>query len=249
MSLNRLILATLACGILTSSGGAFAQGPYAMVTGRRDPRVIVIDLAKAIDPANSGTQNAIISRVRITPDVPSIDPGRNDAKTVGVTMVPGQVLANNIIIPPGGKAYVVDHAGLSRPSEVDGGMPHGYSGAVTVLDVKKALDPANNNTTNAIDGVYSPGGGGPAGIVLAPDGNHIIVANSEGVGNEDGAREIGIINLASRGLERIAFLAMGTGGHVAQAPGHSCAEMAANPALIPHMSPDPNWGGVGALCA
>jgi DNA-binding beta-propeller fold protein YncE len=240
MSLVQQLLAACACAVL--AGSAWAQGPYAMVTGRRDPRVIVIDLAKAMDPANAGTQNAVISRIRITPDVPSIDPARSDAKTVGIKMVPGQALANNIIIPPGGKAYVVDHAGLSRPEEVNSGMPHGYPGAVTVLDVKKALDPANNDTTKAIDAIYPSGSGGPAGIVITPDGRHIIVTNSEGLGHEDGGSEIGVINLATHALERVAFLARGTGGQVAQSPGHSCAEMALNPALIPHDSPNPNWG-------
>ncbi len=230
-----------AIGLLASSA-AMAQGPYAFVTGRRDPRVIVIDIARAMDPANNFTQNAIVSRVRITPDVPSIDPVRTDAKTVGIRMVPGQALANNIIIPPGGKAYVVDHAGLSRPEEVNSGMPHGYPGAVTILDVAKALNPANNDTTNAIDAIYPSGGGGPAGIVLTPDRQYIIVANSEGIGHEDGASEIGVINLATQQLQHVAMLARGNGGHVSQSAGHSCAEMAINPALIPHDSPNPDWG-------
>lgn len=227
---------------LLASGTALAQGPYALVTGRRDPRVIVIDIARAMDPANNLTEKAIVSRVRITPDVPSIDPARMDAKMVGVRMVPGQALANNIIIPPGGKAFVVDHAGLARPEEVNSGMPHGYPGAVTVLDIAKTLDPANNDTTHAIDAIYPSGGGGPAGIVLTPDQRHLIVANSEGVGHEDGASEIGVIDLAGRRLQHVAMLAMGKGGHVAQSPGHSCAEMAINPALIPHDSPNPDWG-------
>lgn len=50
-----------------SSGAALASGPYALVTGRRDPRIIVVDIGKAIDPANAGTQKAIVSRVRISP--------------------------------------------------------------------------------------------------------------------------------------------------------------------------------------
>lgn len=227
---------------LLSASPALAQGPYALVTGRRDPRVIVIDIARAMDPANNFTEKAVVSRVRITPDVPSIDPARTDAKTSGIRMVPGQALANNIIIPPGGKAYVVDHAGLSRPEEVDSGMPHGYPGAVTILDVEKALDPANNDTTNAIDAIYPSGGGGPAGIVLTPDRQYIVVANSEGLGHEDGAGEIGVINLARHRLQHVAMLAPGQGGHVGQSAGHSCAAMAINPTLIPHDSPNPDWG-------
>jgi DNA-binding beta-propeller fold protein YncE len=242
MSLIRLTGILLGGAVVLSSSVAFASGPYAFVTGRRDPRIIVIDIGKAIDPANDGTPKSIINRIRISPDVPAIEPSRVDAKYIGVTRVPAQALPNNIIIPPGGKAYVVDHAGVSRPADVESGMPHGYPGAVTVLDVKKALDPANNNTTNAIDVIYPTGGNGPAGIVVTPDNKYAVVGNSEGAGNEDGASELGIINLGTKKLERIAFLANGTGGHLPQTPGHSCAEILANPALVPHMSPDPNWG-------
>ena len=232
----------LAGTAIFTSGVALASGPYAFVTGRRDPRIIVIDISTAIDPATTGTQKAIVSRVRISPDVPAIEPSRIDAKYIGVTRVPADALPNNIIIPPGGKAYVVDHAGVSRPADVESGMPHGYAGALTVLDVKKALDPANNNTTNAIDAIYPSGGSGPAGVVVTTDNKYAVVANSEGVGNEDGASELGVINLATKKLERIAFLAKGTGGHAPQTPGHSCAEIALDPALVPHISPDPNWG-------
>lgn len=227
---------------LLAPAAASAAGPYALVTGRRDPRIIVIDIGKALEPANNATPNAVISRVRISPDVPGIEPSRSDAKYIGVTKVPAQALPNNIIIPPGGKAYVVDHAGVSRPAEVESGMPHGYAGAVTVLDLAKALDPANNNTTNAIDAIYPTGGFGPAGIVVTGDNGYAIVANSEGAGNEDGASEIGVINLKTHALERIALLAMGKGGHTPQTPGHSCAEIARNMSLVPHLSPDPNWG-------
>ena len=69
-----------------------------------------------------------------------------------------------------------------------------------------------------------------------------MIANSEGAGNEDGANEIGIINLETKALERVIYLARGTGGHQAQTTGHSCAEIYLNPALVPHISPDPNWG-------
>ncbi len=236
--LTMLVLGTA----LLASGSAVADGPFALVTGRRDPRVIVIDIAKAMDPANAGTQKAIVSRVRITPDVPAIDPSRTDAKYIGVNHVPGDALSNNIVIGPDGKAYVVDHAGLSRPVDVESGMPHGYPGAVTILDLKKALDPANADTTNAIDGIYSSGGGGPAGLVVTPNGHYAIVANSEGIGTEDGADQIGVINLKTKALERIAYLARGTGGHVAQTQGHGCPQIFSNPSLIPHTSPDPNWG-------
>ncbi len=235
-------LLAAASALAASGSAAWAEGPYALVTGRRDPKVIVVDLAKAMDPANNATPKAIVSRVRISPDVPAIEPSRVDAKFIGVSLVPAQALPNNIIVPPGGKAYVVDHAGISRPADVESGMPHGYPGALTVLDLKKALDPANNNTTNAIDAIYPSGGWGPAGVVVTPDGKYALVANSESAGNEDGAVEIGVIDLEKKALVRVLRQALGGGGHLAQTPGHSCAEIALNPALVPHMSPDPNWG-------
>jgi DNA-binding beta-propeller fold protein YncE len=221
---------------------ACAAGPYALVTGRRDPRIIVVDISQAIDPANNGTQKAVISRVRVSPDVPAIEPSRYDAKYIGVTRIPAQALPNNVILGPNGKAYVSDHAGVSRPVDVESGMPHGYPGAMTVLDVMKTIDPANNNTTNAIDAIYYSGGFGPAGIVVTPDGKYAMIANSEGAGNEDGANEIGIINLVTKRLERVVSLARGTGGHVPQTDGHSCDQIYLNPAIVPHISPDPNWG-------
>src|SRR5215469_1445538 len=207
--------------LLPAAEAAWADGPYALVTGRRDPKVIVVDLAKAMDPANNGTPKAIVSKVRVSPDVPAIDPSRVDAKYIGVTKVPGQALPNNIIVA-GAKAYVVDHAGMSRPVEVESGMPHGYPGMVTVLDIKKALDPANNNTTNAIDAIYRSGGWGPAGIIVTPDNRYAMVGNSEGPGTEDGASELGLIDLQQKALVRVLQLKMGTGGHLANAAGHSC---------------------------
>jgi len=242
MESKRWARALMAGAAILWSSAALASGPYALVTGRRDPRVIVVDIGKAIDPANNGTQKAIISRVRISPDVPAIEPSRLDAKYIGVTRLPADALPNNIILGPGGKAYVSDHAGVSRPSDVESGMPHGYPGAMTILDVKKVLDPANNDTLNAVDAIIYSGGYGPAGLVVTPDNKYAMIANSEGATNEDGANEIGIINLETKRLERVIYLARGTGGHQAQSPGHSCDEIYLNPALVPHISPDPNWG-------
>ena len=221
------------------AASACAAGPYALVTGRRDPAIEIVDLSKVA--ANTGTSKAVVGRARISPDVPAIDPAITTAKFIGVQTIPAQALPNNVIIRRG-TAYVVDHAGISRPLEVESGMPHGYPGALTVLDVKKALDPANNNTTNAIEGIYPTGGWGPAGVVVTPDDKFAIVANSEGPNSEDGAREIGIIDLKQHALVRVLFQAMGTGGHVPNTAGHSCAEIEKNPALVPHSSPDVNWG-------
>src|ERR1700712_4102553 len=59
-----VLMQVLVAGIVLAAPAiAYADGPYALITGRRDPRVIVVDIGKAIDPANNGTQRAIISRV------------------------------------------------------------------------------------------------------------------------------------------------------------------------------------------
>src|SRR5260370_4113101 len=94
----RLLAAVSA--LAASGSAAWAEGPYALVTGRRDPKVIIVDLAKAMDPANNATPKAIVSRVRVSPDVPAIEPSRVDAKFIGVSRVPAQALPNNLIDPP-----------------------------------------------------------------------------------------------------------------------------------------------------
>ena len=238
---GRLSLLFACLLLVLSSDVASAEGPYALVTGRRDPRLIVIDLGKAADPTNNATANAIVNRIRVSPDVPSIDPARVDAKLIGVQMMPADALPNNVIVA-GGKAYVVDHAGVSRPDDVESGNPHGYPGMLAIVDLSKALDPADSSSLNAVNAIIPSGGFGPAGVVVTPDNAYALVGNSEGAGNEDGATEIGIIDLAKQQLVRVLYLARGTGGQVAQSPGHACQEMFLNPALVPHASPDPNWG-------
>lgn len=218
---------------------AYAAGPYAFVTGRRDPAIEIVDLSKVA--ANDGTAKAIVGRVRISPDVPAIDPATTTAKYIGVKAIPAQALPNNVIIRRG-TAYVVDHAGISRPLDVESGMPHGYPGALTLIDVARALQPASNDTTAAIDAIYTTGGWGPAGIVVTPDDAYAFVANSEGPNAEDGAREIGLVDLKKHVLSRVLLQAMGIGGHEPNTAGHSCGEIAKNPALVPHSSPDVNWG-------
>jgi DNA-binding beta-propeller fold protein YncE len=241
IALNVVLL--FGTGLLGYAPPAAADGPYAVVTGRRDPRLIVIDLGRVSDPANNATSNAIVNRVRVSPDVPSIDPARVDAPLIGVQMKPADALPNNITIPPGsGRAFVVNHAGVSRPDDVESGMPHGYPGTLAVLDLAKLLDPGASTTTSAMIGDIYTGGNGPAGVVVTPDFKFALIGNSEGNNNEDGASEIGVIDLEKMQLIHTLYLARGTGGQVAQSAGHTCAEVFVNPALVPHMSPDPNWG-------
>src|SRR2546423_1660192 len=138
-----LVAVASAAVLVGTPSPAAAEGPYALVTGRRDPRLIVVDLGRATDPANANTANPILNRLRVTPDVPAIDPARVDAPLIGVQPTPADGLPNNVIVPPGsGRAFVVDHAGVSRPDDVESGMPHGYPGTLAILDLAKMLDPS-----------------------------------------------------------------------------------------------------------
>lgn len=211
-----------------SAEAAWAAGPFVLVAGRRDPRVIVIDLDKALDPANNETPNAVLSRVRVTEDVA---PG-----------TPASGLPSNVAAPAGSQTiFVVNHAGNATPAAT-ATFQHGHLGTVAVLDLKAVLDPANNNTTNAITAIIPTGFWGPVGLAATKDGKHILVANSEGDGKEDGAREISVIDVDTGALEHTALLALGNGGKIAQDAGKSCAALAADPTLRPMAIPNPNFG-------
>ena len=55
------------CLFAFTADAVLAAGPYALVTGRRDPRIYAIDLGAALKPANNNTANAIISRSWVGP--------------------------------------------------------------------------------------------------------------------------------------------------------------------------------------
>jgi len=60
----------LALGLLLAGGAtAVTAAPYLLVSGRWDNTILVIDLAKAIEPSNDGSSNAIVNRLRVTPDI------------------------------------------------------------------------------------------------------------------------------------------------------------------------------------
>jgi len=69
-------LATLMLGACASSGGPGSKD-YLMASGRWDNMVIVIDVDKALDPANDGTPNAVINRLRVTPTSTPTAPGNS----------------------------------------------------------------------------------------------------------------------------------------------------------------------------
>jgi DNA-binding beta-propeller fold protein YncE len=217
-----------------SSEIVWADGPFVLVAGRRDPRAIVIDLDKALDPANNGTPNAVISRVRVTPDVDTNGDGFPDAPASG--------LPSNLVIPPNGRfAFVVNHAGNATPAAVNT-FQHGHLGTVAVLDLREALNPINNNTANAISALIPTGFFGPVGLGLTNDGKFALVASSETNGKEDGAREISVIGLNQGAPVGTVPLGFGNGGKIPQDPGKSCADLIANPALLQQSLPHKNFG-------
>jgi len=216
------------------SEAASAAGPFALVAGRRDPRVVVVDIEKAVQLGNTGGTGAVVSRVRTTRDVDTNGDGSADAPAAG--------LPSNVVVSENGKvAFVVNHGGNATPAAANT-FQHGHIGTVAVLDVRKALDPANNNTTNAIDALISTGFWGPVGVAATNDGKHILVSNSEGNDKEDGAREISVINLKQKALVQTVLLGLGNGGNIPQDAGKSCAELLANPAARSKSIPEKNFG-------
>jgi YVTN family beta-propeller protein len=201
---------------------ARAAGPYAIVSGRWDNTVVVIDLGKAIDPANDGTANAVINRLRVTPDV--------DARGSGVADTPASGQPVNVVIPPEGRfAYVVNHSGRATPAATSA-FQHGQAGTVTVLDLQKVLDPANNGTMNAVVAMIPTGGYGPVGLAVTPDRRFALVSHAEEAGDEDGGRTIGVIDLSAGAVVREVTQAFGK-------PGFPCP-----PTPVPHSAPHASFG-------
>jgi DNA-binding beta-propeller fold protein YncE len=215
------------CGLslalyLAGFPGPAAAAPFLLASGRWDNTIVVIDLARAIDPSNDGTPNAIINRVRVTPDI--------DAKGTGVkdTVASGQPV-NVVLSPDGRTAYIVNHSGAAASHAADH-FQHGHAGTVTVLNVGKALDPANHMTLNAVEAIIPTGNFGPVGLAVTADGRHALVSGSEGDGDEDGGRVLTVVDLAARKVLHHVALAYGQ-------PGFPCP-----PTPIPHAGPHLSFG-------
>lgn len=213
---------------------ARAQGPYALVAGRWEPVVVVVDIAAALAPQNDGTSNAVVGRLRVTPDV--------EAGGDGATMAPAAGLPSNLAIAADGwTAWVVNHAGGATEAEV-AVSAHGHAGSLTALNLRAALDPINDGTTYAMTAVIANVGIGPVGIALLPDAPTAIVSSSEGMGREDGGRALSLVDLAVGGPAATVPLELGSGGRVAQRPESACARLAEEPSRVPRVLPDTDVG-------
>src|SRR5215510_1654669 len=75
----------LCAGTLATMVASMAWGAdeLLLVSGRWDNTVLVIDLGKAMDPANEGTAKAILHSVRVTPDIDAAGKGVADTPAGG----------------------------------------------------------------------------------------------------------------------------------------------------------------------
>jgi len=205
-----------------ASGGAAGSREYLMASGRWDNTVIVIDVAKAIEPANDGTPNAVINRLRVTPDIDANGTGKLD------TVASGQPISV-VISPDQRRAYVSNHSGKSTPAQA-ASFQHGWPGTYTVLDLSKATDPANNGTLNAVVGYIDGKNFGATGFAISPDQKTAAAAAAETPDSEDGGSVIGVIDLATNTVVRQVQQAYGN-------PGFPCPV-----SPIPRASPNPKIG-------
>lgn len=195
-----------------------SAGCHILVSGRWDNNVAVVDLNRALDPANDATPNAIVNRVRVTPDI--LDGGVH-------TPASGQPVS--IAIPRSGRyAYVVNHSGRVTPAAA-AAFQHGHPGVVTVLDLVAALDPAANGTTAAMADLIPTGMAGPVGIAMTPDDKYVLITSAEADGLEDGGCEVTVIDAATRAVVRRIPLSVRGNGSGASKPS-------------PHAGPHPTFG-------
>lgn len=216
----KAMLLTGAAALIFSGGtqGVMAKD-YFLASGRWDNVVLVIDLEKAIDPANDGTPKAVLNRLRVTPDI------EVDGKTVAASGQPIIVT----IAPDYKRAYVVNHSGRAKPADA-AKFQHGHAGSVTIVDLAKAVDPKASGTLDAVAGYIDSEGFGATGFAISPDGKHAALAHAEREGDEDGGRHINIVDLATGKVIHKVEQAYGK-------PGFPCP-----PDPVPHSAPDPQFG-------
>lgn len=182
---------------------------HLIVSGRWDNNVAIVDVAKALAAGNDGGDAAVVSRPRVTPDVDTDGDGIADAPASGQPVV--------VAIDREGRfAYVVCHSGAATPKAA-GAYQHGHPGVITVLDVGKALDPANDGKLGAIAAFAPTGRTGPVGCGLTPDGRTLLVNCGEAAESEDGGDEVTAIDVATRQVIRRIPLAENP-SHPAVAP-------------------------------
>ncbi len=196
---------------------------YILATGRRLPYVYAIPLARALDPANNDTPNAIVTRNRVALD-------RLDGQPLGDP-------ANLVVSEDGGTAYVVNHHGGIDNAEF---TQHGGRGQIAVMDIGEMVRPENDRTANALGWHLDTGGFGAVGVLLLPD--MFIISNAENNLTEDGGNRVTFVDRETGSLRGTVELALGT-------PGFDCPEYPVPftspngpPSDLAVLSPHPSWG-------
>ena len=169
---------------------ALADKTYILATGRRDPRMYAIDLKKAIRPENNNTPNAIVSRSKVALD-------SLDGKLLGDS-------ANIAISEDGKTAYVVNHHGAI---DNDVFLQHGGRGNIAVMNIRRMIDPRNDNTARALERHIDSGHFGAVGIVLLK--GMFIIGNAESHLTEDGGNRITFVDRRTGSLRGAVDLALG----------------------------------------
>lgn len=167
---------------------------HLIVSGRWDDNVAIVDVEQALLPENDGTDRAVISRPRVTPDVDTDGDGVPDAPASGQPVA--------VAVDRAGRyAYVVNHSGAATPKAA-GAYQHGHPGLITVIDLAAAKDPANDGGLGAVAAFVPTGRTGPVGCGLTPDGSTLLVNCGEAAESEDGGDEVTAIDVASRQVIR-----------------------------------------------
>jgi hypothetical protein len=181
-----VVLTLLASAMLVAGAGGgnyLASGgskDYLLASGRWDNTVVVIDVEKALNPANDATPNAVINRLRVTPDIDATGSGKLD------TVASGQPIGVAISADQR-RAYVSNHSGQSTLAQA-ASFQHGWPDTYTVVDLEKALDPANNGTLNAVVTYIDGKNFGATGFAISPDQKYAAAAAAETPDSEDGGR-------------------------------------------------------------
>ena len=128
---------------------AFAGDTFILATGRRDPRIYAIDFKAALRTPNDRTPNAIVSRSKVQAD-------RLDGTPLGDP-------ANIVLSEDRRTAYVINHHGAIDNAEF---LQHGGRGSVSVMDVRKMINPKFDNTDAALEQSYDSGYFGGVGLLV-----------------------------------------------------------------------------------
>ena len=212
------ILAVVPC----SAVAAQDDETYILAAGRRLPLLYAISLADAIEPANTLTSNAIVSRSKVSLD--------------GLNGRPLGDPANLVVSQDGSTVYVVNHHG-----SIDNAVfrQHGGRGQIAVLDVDAVIDPDNDRTYNALQRNMDSGGFGAIGVALLPD--MLVISNAENHLTEDGGNRITFVDRRTGSLRGTVELALGSPGFECDYPVPYESPFGP-PGNVAVLAPDDSWG-------